>query len=310
MADKVRPLRIVDSNPLTSSKEIVSGMASSGTAALKARLKQKAQENYSKLAEEYRVPDTLRVKTWTCPKCKFDTDGVENHGYTRNPYSRQAEPCTVCSPPVIANKARRILDRKIKELVPFTFPNMENIPDDGDLFSLDAYPKHADQTARKIVEMFLENKIKEVFLWGEPGRGKTGLAISAAKALSIQGEQVLFIPDVMYLDMLRADSDFNNHEKSHIREIVHGVNNLFIDDMGMEAATRKSVEETGALINARHASGKRTFITSNMSLDGLAACWFLPEYERTGFQPAARIISRMRGYYRKYQIAGPDLRQG
>lgn len=312
MDKKIRPLRVIDSHSQkpASSKEIVSSMASDGTAALKARLKRLAQENRARMEDDYRVPDTIRVKTWTCKHCGFDTDGVDNYGYFKDPYTRKAVPCPECSPAVIAARARRQTDEKIKHLVRnLKLANMQNIPEEGALFTLGNYPAHADQIAKALVQNFVKGIIKELYLSGDPGRGKSGLAISAAKELANMGEQVLFLPMVTYIDLLNEDRDFNNQDKSHIEDIARLVDILILDDMGMERATETSVEKTGKLVNDRHAAGKRTLITSNFRIEDLNVCWRLAKYDGV-FQPSIRIVSRLAGFYQEHKMTGTDLRRG
>jgi hypothetical protein len=56
--------------------------------------------------------------------------------------------------------------------------------------------------------------------------------------------------------------------------------------------------------------GLRTIITSNMNLYGLKEYWHMEKYEKYGFQPGARIVSRIQGWYKVVSVNGIDQRIG
>jgi DNA replication protein DnaC len=257
----------------------------------------------------YIVRDRQRPDKKYCPECHYMVDLTDNHGWLHNYQTMKEEPCPVCSPPVIRARNQRASARLIKELVALgRFFDKCNLPPEAFNLSLSAFPAAGDQGAKRAVEMFINERLRNLILIGPPGTGKTGLAISAVKVLVSQGKQALFLPMSQYVDMAREDADYHNPNKTHIEAITRGVEVLFLDDMGLEVVTRKTLELTQKLIEARHAAGLRTFITTNLTLKGLLAAWNLPEYDRSGFQPAARTIDRLKAWYRPIEVKSASLR--
>jgi DNA replication protein DnaC len=111
------------------------------------------------------------------------------------------------------------------------------------------------------------------FLGGPSDRGKTGLGISAMKALAKNGVGCVFITVPDLLDSIRqtfnkgAEGDLNYAETM---AALRDVSLLFLDDFGKEKDTDFAVEKLFQLINARHGNLKRTIITSNLGLKELA----------------------------------------
>ncbi|MBO0794128.1 MAG: ATP-binding protein [Ktedonobacteraceae bacterium] len=261
-------------------------------------------------SEGYKVPDRPRQKQRQCPRCHYMVDD-ENHGYLHNPHTMKEIPCPVCSPPVRRARGRRKADRLIKALVQnCVFSDEQNLPLEAPKWTMGSYPTHGDKEAKKIVQDFIRDRIKELFLYGEPGVGKTGLAIAASQALAKQGTQTLFMPILTYVGLLREDQEsrFDHTAKTHIKEICQLVEVLIIDDLGLEIPTRTTIREIQELVETRHAAGQRTLITSNMSISDLKAYWELKDVQG-GFQPGSRIASRLSGWYKSYCFDGPDLRQ-
>lgn len=258
----------------------------------------------------YLVSDRQRPEQQRCPHCHHMVNETDTHGWLHNAETMKEEPCPVCSPPVIRARNQRASARMIKDLIAQgRFFDKCNLPPEAFNLSLATFPTRGDQGAKSRVEAFINERLINLILIGPPGTGKTGLAISAVKLLTSQGKQALFLPMSQYVDMAREDADYSNKDKTHIEAITRGVEVLFLDDMGLEVVTRKTLELTQKLIEARHAAGLRTFITTNLTLKGLQAAWNLPEYDRSGFQPASRTIDRLKAWYKPYEIKnGVSLR--
>jgi DNA replication protein DnaC len=297
---------------MQSLRDVINGMGGNSRETFQQRLA-RFQEKHREREPEYDPTPTISrrpvKKQYQCNHCKCTVD-EETQGWMKDE-SGKAVPCPVCSPAVRAVNARRFIDRLIKYLVDnFKFSDMQNLPDESAKLSLQAFPKQGDKIAKRLIEQFISRRIKELILIGEPGLGKTGLAISAVKELTEQGIQAVFLPMSYYVDLCREDMDFNNKDKSRIVEIANRVETLVLDDVGLEVTTKKTVEITQKLIEARHSAGLSTLITSNMDLPGLLECWSLPEYERTRFQPAKRTIDRLENWYKVHTLQGVSLRKG
>jgi DNA replication protein DnaC len=254
-----------------------------------------------------------------CPHCKQQVS-ASSPGYLRLPYPKKPIPCPMCYPVYKAKRDRFISTRYIKAMVDMgKFPNMQNIPVKKQDLRLQSYPINGDQSAKPMFEAFVKGRIKELVVVGSPGRGKTGLAIGAAQALTEQDVQVLVLPMTDYINLLLENNSHdgpNGYNKdvpkfnNHIKDIAKLVEVLIIDDMGVERSTESgnTVRETQELIECRHDNNLRTLITSNLTMDGLAEHWHLNKGDRTGFQDSDRLVSRIQSWYKFYTMDGPDLR--
>lgn len=263
---------------------------------------------------EYILPDlpVRQSDVYTCEHCHMTVSVSQGmHGWFRGPDGQPVE-CPTCSKPVIRARNRRKAHTQLKALVHNgILLDMLNLPENADTLSLTEYP--GDRQYVEVIEDFVSGNTKDLFLTGKTGRGKSGLSISAAHALYLQGKQVLFMPMEQYLDLLRENMG-PGAQQNHIKNIMKNVDVAIIDDMGAgmlsDNSTGFAVKETQDLIEARHAAGLQTLISSNLTVDGLGAYWYMAKYERAGFQPSARIVSRLKGWYRIVEVVGPDLRLG
>lgn len=260
--------------------------------------------------EPYTVPEMPRAgSTWRCETCKCMVNAIDTSGFTVDRAGRGGlEPCPTCTPAVARAKAYKQTARHISQLVlDRKIFNEKNLPFNAHKLTLAAYPKHGDQKAKSKVQDFITGNIENLFLTGDVGRGKTGLSIAAANALALQGKQVFLLSVADYITLLKANFE-KDAKENHIKEIIKDVEILFFDDLGAEGATEFTLKEIQEIIEYRNAAGLRTLITSNFNLKGLTAYWHLPVYENTGFQPAARTISRLKGWYQVVTFNGPELR--
>lgn len=311
MADNVTPFRKLKSSDsgMASSGQVLNRLVGSREAVVR-----QMQEIASR--DDYLVPPmpVVQVKQWICEICHFTCDDNGNHGWFKD-IQGKAVPCSACTP--LSNRGiyRRKAAKLIQQLVQdCKLLNAQNLPEDAGGLTLDRYPKQGDKKALAIVKRFVSGGFKELFLTSDVGRGKSGLAIAAAHEMTKQGEQVLYMPMKLYIELVQEN--FNKDEagrqvpNNHIKDVCKLVDVLIIDDLGTERVTDSGfvVEETQELVEARHAAGLRTLITTNYTLEGLASYWYMPRYERMGFQPGARLVSRIGGWYEKHTFSGPDLR--
>lgn len=262
----------------------------------------------------YVLPDLPAKQSdiYTCEYCDMEVSVSQGkHGWFRGPDGEPIE-CPKCSKPVIRARNRRKAHAQLKALVHNgVLLDMQNLPENAELLSLAEFPGNRQYV--DVIQDFIDGNTRELLLTGETGRGKTGLLISAAHVFYLQGKQVLFMPMEQYLDLLRENMG-PGAQQNNIKSIMKNVDVVIIDDMGAGMLSDNSmgfaVKETQDLIEARHAAGLQTAISSNLTVDGLGAYWYIAKYERSGFQPSARIVSRLKGWYRIVEIAGPDLRLG
>lgn len=105
-----------------------------------------------------------------------------------------------------------------------------------------------------------------LFLWGETGRGKTGLAISGLRErIASRGDAVLYryVPD-LYDDLKRAfDPARGGMSSGEVFDLVRDTPLVLFDDLGKENPTAWVKETFSRLIDYRWRSGLPTMFTSN-----------------------------------------------
>lgn len=125
---------------------------------------------------------------------------------------------------------------------------------------------------------------KGLYVFGDRGCGKTHLAVSLMRAHLdkvglmerasgfeiIQKTIPMFasVPE-MLMDIRHAYSDSKASEKSIIEKYAER-DFLVLDDMGVEKVTEWTMQMLYIIIDKRYRDEKRTIITSNLTLDGLA----------------------------------------
>lgn len=143
----------------------------------------------------------------------------------------------------------------------------------------------------------------DVYLWGEPGRGKTYAAACAVRLWALRDvgrrstASAHLVQVARMLADLRGDID---HGESWRMPWLESVPLLVMDDLGAERPTDWGVEQVSSLVDVRTYRGLRTVVTSNLPLGGLRKAL-------AGLQ-GARIASRLSAFER-VEVAGPDRRR-
>lgn len=146
-------------------------------------------------------------------------------------------------------------------------------------------------------ELALGNTEKGMFLFGSPGNGKTHIAISTLQEW-VKERQGLFYT----MPVLAGEWRCFAKDDSKISELngkIEAVDLLVIDDVGAEKWSEWIGQCMFNLLNTRYINGKRTIITSNLSLD---------ELETHMQEQGARITSRIAGMCEIFEIVGKDRR--
>lgn len=100
-------------------------------------------------------------------------------------------------------------------------------------------------------------------LLGDVGTGKTHTALAANRVDHDKGLDVLFLPIVELLDLLRPGGP------EHLIESVLHCDRLIIDDIGHERPTDWTAERLGAIVNRRWLEERPITATSNLSASEL-----------------------------------------
>ncbi len=144
-----------------------------------------------------------------------------------------------------------------------------------------------------------------LLFWGNPGTGKTFIAVCLARALAENTEPVLVIRSaelVETMDEYRTlKRSFNpdpqrDAQISARREQILDAEFLLIDELGVEAKGPYNTADLLHILGERQHSGRATAITTNLSLAELGK-----HYDN-------RLHSRLIGDFRIFHFEGEDIR--
>ena len=142
--------------------------------------------------------------------------------------------------------------------------------------------------------------IKNLFLTGAPGLGKTFLSACIARTVSESGFSVVYdtVGNVFAQFEARRflrDSPDGLEARDGTRRCL-GCDLLILDDLGSELTTQFTQSALYELVNARLVADKRTVISSNLSMEEVARRY------------APQIASRLEGEYHVLHFFGDDIR--
>lgn len=171
-----------------------------------------------------------------------------------------------------------------------------------DNFSLDYYSEGSERQQMEIVlnvckkyaENFPRFDSAGMLFLGGTGLGKTHLSAAIANSLASRGISVLYESAQQIYDTLDAVR-FNRMDISE-RKKYENCSLLIIDDLGAECITQYSVSAITGLIDLRIVNGKKTIISSNLTLANIKKTY------------GERLFSRLLGEYHVLQFMGKDIR--
>ncbi len=142
--------------------------------------------------------------------------------------------------------------------------------------------------------------IRDLFLSGPPGLGKTFLSACIARAVSEEGFSVVYDTAGNIFAQFEArkfqrDSQDGLEAKDETRRYLN-CDLLILDDLGSELTTQFTQSALYELVNSRLVGAKHTVISSNLSMED-AARRYLPQ-----------IASRLEGEYHVLHFFGDDIR--
>ncbi len=149
-------------------------------------------------------------------------------------------------------------------------------------------------------EKFPKFPLKNLFLSGAPGLGKTFLSACMARTVSERGFSVVYdtagnIFAQFEAKKFQASSEGGREARDETRRYL-GCDLLILDDLGSELTTQFTQSALYELLNARLVTGRHTVISSNLSM-----------YE-VGRRYAPQIASRLEGEYHVLHFFGDDIR--
>lgn len=150
--------------------------------------------------------------------------------------------------------------------------------------------------ARKFGKFYFKN----LFLTGAPGLGKTFLSACIARTVSENGFSVVYDTAINIFarfedQKFSRDADDTREAKGETRRYLN-CDLLILDDLGSEMTTPFIQSAIYTLVNARLSSGRRTVISSNLSMDAVRKRY------------SAQTASRLEGEYRVLPFYGEDIR--
>ncbi len=171
-------------------------------------------------------------------------------------------------------KAEEIKENKYKELIAYNYyqksKDSNNVIEDS--FIQDIMQNRRKSGKAKAINYFLSlmknNTTKGIYLYGEPGVGKTYLLLamsnSAAKYFK-KTTAIVYFPDL--LD--KSSKMFHNDSKAQVEELYDKLRNvdiLFLDDIGSEFAYEWFYSNCLLnILNYRYSMEKPTYFSSNFT---------------------------------------------
>ena len=142
--------------------------------------------------------------------------------------------------------------------------------------------------------------IKNLFLSGAPGLGKTFLSACIARTVSENGCSAVYDTAANIFAQFEArkflrDSADGQDARDETRRYLN-CDLLILDDLGSELTTQFTQSALYELINTRLAADRRTVISSNLSMEEVAQRY------------APQIASRIDGEYHSLYFFGDDIR--
>ncbi len=180
-----------------------------------------------------------------------------------------------------------------------------------DAFQLDYYSPLPDPvrgvSARENMEMVLQicwdyaNKFgryyfDNLFLSGPPGLGKTFLSACIARTVSENGFSVVYDTAVHVLAQFEAEKFSRDQDAKGETRRYLACDLLILDDLGTEMDTAVHQSALYTLLNTRLTAGRRTVISSNLTMDDV------------GRRYSPQIASRLQGEFRVLPFFGEDIR--
>lgn len=152
----------------------------------------------------------------------------------------------------------------------FSFAFYSDAKKDGEMSERENMKRIYDR-AKRLCDNF-DNEKKGLVFYGGPGLGKTFLSNCIAKELMDKGKIVLYVR-ASRLFNIYDDYKFGRNPDKSVIDNAYEADLLIIDDLGTEAQNKISISFLDDLINERAAAGRKTVISTNLSMKELAGVY-------------------------------------
>lgn len=172
------------------------------------------------------------------------------------------------------------------------------------LSSLQAAKEESKEYALAYKEALKSGKSpKGIFLFGEPGTGKTYMLSAFANEAAIKGQDVSFVKVPQLIQDLKMNLKDDQYKTKTMRALQQS-SILFLDDIGAEMATPWIRDEIlFPLLDYRMTHHMKTYFTSNFAPDNLSIRYILSQ------KPEEKVAS-MRIMERIMTLANPVMLSG
>lgn len=243
-----------------------------------------------------------------CPTCK--NRRFTNSGWDETNHKTILVPCLACS----GSARTRTASIQQTELIGRVFGSSQ-IPPEMDNWTFATYPRTGDRAAAAKILEFVERQLSDpggkrgLYLGGDTGLGKTGLAVSLLHAVIDAQKTCLFFNEAALFKRLKATMNARSQEtENDVLSIVTTVAWLVLDDVGVIKPSDYVIETYYHVVEQRRTKGLHTVMTSNLSTVDLEKYW--RGENGNEFHASKRVIDRVRESYTGVTFIGKNLRKG
>lgn len=155
--------------------------------------------------------------------------------------------------------------------------------------------KRAVTTCKEFIHNF-DTEFANLCFYGESGIGKTFLSNCVAKELLDSGHSVIYFTAFQLFDIFEKITFEKDINAKAAHQNIFDCDLLIIDDLGTEFANSFTTSQLFLCLNERMLARKSTIISTNLSMEELAATY------------SERICSRIFHSYTLIKLFGDDIR--
>ncbi|QHX36939.1 ATP-binding protein [Spiroplasma sp. BIUS-1] len=176
-------------------------------------------------------------------------------------------------------------------------------------------PKQMQILFKQIRDNIVEGSWKGLYIFGNPGAGKTFLMKRLANTYAKKDKKVIFVTVNKLIKIVK--DTFNTEEKTSLSRFYDDclkVDVLILDDIGAEVVSDWSRDELMfGILNHRLENKKITYFTSNFSIEDLQKYYLnkrvtKPDEKRFEMQKTLRFTERIKGLSKEFEMVGENKR--